>query len=84
MDQEAVLSQFGKLEKKIEQLFEICRSLEAANNKLAEKNKDLEGQLQEKIMAEKQYHEVKSIIRSKIDGLMDRLDEFTDDQEGHQ
>jgi regulator of replication initiation timing len=82
LDQENVLDQFNKLEKKIEQLIDSCKNLETVNNELAGENKTLKLQLQEKIMAEKQYHDAKNVIRSKIDGLLDRLDEFTENQEG--
>lgn len=83
MEQETVLDQFGRLENKIEQLLNTCQQLEKNNNQLLERNRSLEAQLQEKITAEKQFNDMKGIIRSKIDGLMVRLDEFTDSQEGH-
>ena len=83
MDQEIVLAQFDRLEKKIEHLFETCKQLEVTNRDLTEKNQALEQQIQEFIMAEKQHNDIKNIIRSKIDGLMGRLDDFTESQEGN-
>ena len=81
MDQETVLDQFSRLEKKIEHLIEACKHHEAVNHDLAERNRSLEQQLEELSAAEQQQNEIRDIIRSKIDGLMGRLDEFTESRE---
>jgi peptidoglycan hydrolase CwlO-like protein len=81
LDQETVLHQFGELEKKIEHLIDRCKQLETARSELEQRNQQLAAQLEEKIMAEQKNHDLKSLIRSKIDSLMGRLDEFTNDQE---
>jgi hypothetical protein len=47
---------------------------------LEQRNQQLAAQLEEKILAEKKDQDLKSLIRSKIDSLMGRLDEFTNDQ----
>ena len=74
MDRETVLEQFSQLEKKIENLVETCKRLEAANADLAVQKQQLSEQLQEKISAEKQHHELKGLIRSRIENLMGKLD----------
>ena len=81
MDQKIVLDQFGRLEKKIENLIDVCKQLEAEKKDLADRNRSLEQQLQELIETGKQHNELRDLIRSKIDGLMGRLDEFTESQE---
>lgn len=78
MDQESVLRQFSELENKIEHLIDNCKRLETANAELDQTNQDLSKQLQEKIASERQHDELKNLIRSKIDSLMGRLDEFTE------
>ena len=73
-----LLRQFEKIEKKVEKLIETCKSLEVANLKLSNKIKSLEEELQGKIEAEKKFADEKALIRSKIDNLLVRLDELTE------
>ena len=78
MDNELFLSQFDQIEKKVEQLIVVCKSLEVTNLELSNKIKSLEEELQGKIEAEKKIAEEKALIRSKIDNLLVRLDEITE------
>lgn len=80
MDQDTVIQQFDQLEKKIEHLIETCKRLEAANVALEDKRQELAAQLEQKIAVERQHDELKGLVRSKIDGLMVRLDEFTEEE----
>ncbi len=77
MDKETVLRQFDDLEAKIEKLIETCKRLEAEKDELANKNKELEQQLLEVAGLQQRHEELKALIRSKIDGLMDRLTDFS-------
>jgi hypothetical protein len=77
LDQESVLRQFGILENKIEYLIQNCKRLESANAELEQNNQQLTAQLDIKIAAEKQFDELKGLVRSKLDSLMGRLDEYT-------
>ena len=67
MDNELILQQFEEIEQKVERL-------EAANEALKSENTKLAEALQGKIEAEKRHTEVRTLIRSKIDSLMSRLD----------
>ena len=78
MDNEFFLSQFDQIEKKVEQLIVVCKSLEVTNLELSNKIKSLEEELQGKIEAEKKIAEEKALIRSKIDNLLVRLEKFTE------
>ena len=79
METEAVIQQFSKLEEKIEYLIASCKRIEADNSRLTQENQKLAAQLQEKIVAEKQHFELKDMVRSKIDSLMGRLDEISEE-----
>lgn len=79
MDSEYILEQFGRIESKVEQLVGTCRSFELKNTELTNKIKSLEEELQSRTEAEKRYAEEKALIRSKIDGLMAKLDEILHD-----
>ena len=74
MDNEIILKQFEEIEQKVERLIEICNALEATNLEQNKKIKSLEEEIQGKVEAERSYVEEKALIRSKIDGLLVKLD----------
>ena len=78
MDNEHILRQFEELELKIEKLVDVCKSLETTNGELSDKVKQLEEELRGQIEAQEKYTEEKARIRSKIDGLLARLEEVTE------
>ena len=77
MANEFILKQFDEIEQKVERLIEICNALEATN--LEQKNtiKRLEEEIQGKVEAERVYAEEKALIRSKIDGLLVKLNDVS-------
>ena len=77
MENEFVLKQFEEIERKVVKLIETCKALEATN--LEQKNKiiSLEEEIQGKVEAERICAEEKALIRSKIDGLLVKLDEVS-------
>jgi len=75
LDNEFILKQFEEIEQKVEKLIEICNALEATNLEQKNKIKSLEEEIQGKVEAERNYAEEKALIRSKIDGLLVKLDE---------
>ena len=78
MDNDFVLRQFGEIEQKVERLIENCNAQAAANSELKNKVIRLEEEIQGKVEAENNYAEEKALIRSKIDGLLARLDDISD------
>ena len=78
MDNEFILKQFEEIEQKVENLIEICNALEATNLDQKNKIKSLEEELQGRSEAEKKIARQKALIRSKIDNLLVKLDEFTE------
>jgi methionine synthase II (cobalamin-independent) len=76
LDKELILRQFEEIEKKVESLIEVNKSLEATNLELVNKFKRLEEELQGKVEAENNYVEEKALIRSRIDSLLVRLEDF--------
>jgi hypothetical protein len=77
LENEFVLKQFEEIERKVVKLIETCKALEATN--LEQKNKiiNLEEEIQGKVEAERICAEEKALIRSKIDGLLVKLDEVS-------
>lgn len=80
MEDEVILKQFDEIEKKVERLIGVNKSLKKNNILLKGKIEQLEQELQVKVEAENHQTEVKALIRSKIDGLMARLDGITEAQ----
>ncbi|MBW1727536.1 MAG: hypothetical protein JRF31_08630 [Deltaproteobacteria bacterium] len=78
MDNEFILRQFEEIEKKVEKLIDINKSLEAKNLESKNKIKRLEEELQGKVDAETNYTQEKALIRSKIDSLLVRLEDITE------
>jgi hypothetical protein len=77
LDNELVLKQFEEIERKVEKLIDTCKALEAANLEQKNKIKSLEEEIHGKVEAERSYAEEKALIRSRIDGLLAKLDDAT-------
>lgn len=80
MEDKVILKQFDEIEKKVERLIGVNKSLKKNNIVLKGKIEQLEQELQVKVEAENHQNEVKTLIRSKIDGLTARLDGITEAQ----
>lgn len=78
MDNEFILKQFDEIEKKVENLINVCKSFETTNLELKNKVERLEEELQGKVEAENNYAQERALIRSKIDGLLGRLEDMTE------
>lgn len=78
MDNDTILKQFNEIENRVESLISRCSSLGTANSELAAKVENLESKLREKEAAENQDSEIRTLIRSKIDNLLERLDGITE------
>ena len=77
MDNEFILKQFEEIERRVEKLIDICNALEATNLDQKNKIKSLEEEIRGKVEAERSYAEEKALIRSKIDGLLVKLDKVS-------
>ncbi len=82
MDNEFIIRQFEEIEKKVERLIDVCKSLEATNLELENKNKKLEEEIQSKTEAENNNAQEKALIRSKVDNLLARLGEIEKPEAG--
>jgi hypothetical protein len=80
VDKETVVSQFAKIEQRVERLIESCKRLEAENSDLKAEIQHLNVALQEKDVAVRQHDELKDLVRTKIESLMGRLDELSEEQ----
>jgi hypothetical protein len=77
LDNEFIVKRFDEIEQKVEKLIETCNALEATNLEQKNKIKSLEEEIQGKVEAERSYAGEKALIRSKIDGLLAKLEEVS-------
>ena len=73
MDSNQMQQRFEEIERSVERVIEVCRSCEAINLELKRKIEKLEEELQQKVEAERRYQEERSLIRSRIDNLLETL-----------
>lgn len=79
MDSEFILRQFKEIEEKVGKVIEICKSQETTNLELRNRIKILEEEIQEKVEAENNYTAERGLIRSKIDNILTKLEDITED-----
>ena len=75
MEEEGFPGQFKKLEGKLEELVQAYLNVQQTKSELEAKILDLEGVIKIKAAEEERYVEEKSIIRGKIEGLLNKLDQ---------
>lgn len=75
MDEEGIDKQFQRLESRVEELVRLCTELQDAKSELYQKIEVLESQLAAKDESERTYLEERSMIRSRMDSLLEKLDQ---------
>ncbi len=79
MDSDLVHRHFGQIEQKVEALIETCKRVQTENTELKNKLLSVEETLREKQEAERQHLQEKEMVRSKIDGLLAKLDSVAEE-----
>ncbi len=77
MGNKGIRNKFDDIDIRVDFLIEFCQSLQEENKRLVSKIKTLESALDEKAQAEAMYAEQESMVKSKIDGLLEKLDGFS-------
>jgi len=72
-----IKKKFDDIDGKIDFLIELCDTLQLENKELTLKINDLETELEIKSQAEESFSEQETLIQSKIDGLLGKLNEFS-------
>jgi predicted nuclease with TOPRIM domain len=76
LEKQIVIEKFDAIEKKIEGLIDTNQELTNENIRLQEEIEELNQQIAVLRENEQRQEEVKTIIRSKIDTIMGKLDDF--------
>lgn len=78
MEKDSIPQQFQKLEEKVGQLVQTCHDLQQSEVALKAKVGELEEALKTQDATSQHYMEEKTMIRSKIDNLLSKLDQVLD------
>ena len=73
-----LMQQFEEIEQKLERLIAICSSLEVKNIQLGNTISSLEAELRLKTEALENYSEERTMIRSRIDTLLVKLENIAE------
>ena len=76
MNFDNIIRQFDSIESRLETLINNCQVLKAENKDQQQKIQLLEEELAAKIKAEKTYLEERALVKSKIDKLLGKLEDF--------
>lgn len=79
MDIEEILQQFELIEKKVAHVVQVRRELEQQNRDLSNRVEELEQTIQAKAEAERKHDEITTLVQSKIDSLIGRLEGIADE-----
>lgn len=78
MDNEDIAAKFDDINIHVDFLIESCQSFQKENAELSVKIKELEDQLEQKIKKEDGYVDRESMMNAKVDGLLSKLDGFSE------
>ena len=79
LDIEAILQQFELIEQKVEHVVQARKQLQKENQDLNNRIGQLENLIQQKVETEKKHEELTTLIRTKIDSLIGRLEGITEE-----
>ncbi|WP_299979592.1 DUF904 domain-containing protein [Desulfobacula sp.] len=77
-----IKKKFDDIDGKIDSMRELCHTLQQENKGLILKIKDLEAELDKKNETEEQFSEQEALVQSKIDGLLKKLNYFSNSAPG--
>lgn len=82
MGNEHIKQKFDDINDKIDFMIEFCHELQQENKELVLKIRGLESELATKDETEKEFSEQDELIQSKIDGLLKKLNDFSNSASG--
>jgi len=77
LESDALLNLFSEIEAKVEKMIDLCRLQQTANFELQQKVRQLEEELNLKNEAAQRHAEEKTLIRSRVDNLLAKLENLT-------
>ncbi len=81
MGNDLLNKKFDDIDEKIDSLLDRCHALQSENEELKVKVEKLEAKIVMTNDTEKLFSEQEALIKSKVDGLLDKLNQFSIDIE---
>lgn len=78
LEKAVIDKKFNDIDEKVDFIIELCQTLQAENAELTSRLGVLESELKEKTEAASQHNEQQAAIQAKIDGLLSKLDNFSE------
>ncbi len=78
LEKEVIDKKFNDIDEKVDFIIELYQTLQAENVELTSKLEVLESKLKEKDEKELQDSEQQVAIQAKVDGLLSKLDKFSE------
>lgn len=78
MEKELLDKKFNDIDEKVDFIIELCQTLQTENAELTSKLGVLESELKSKEEEEAHHGEQQAAIQAKIDGLLSKLDNFSE------
>ncbi len=78
MDNELLDHKFNDIDEKVDFLIELCQTVQLENDELKGKLESMNAELAKKNVEEERYTEEQANVRSKIDGLLSKLNHFSE------
>jgi len=82
MGNERIKKKFDDIDEKIDFMIEFCYELQQENKELVSKVGALESELDKKNETEEDFSKQEALIQSKIDGLLEKLNYFSNSASG--
>ena len=80
LDNELIKNRFDDIGLKVDAMIDLCQRLQKEKAQMLSRIKELEAELKSKEDYVKNFSEQDSLIQSKIDGLLTKLDDFGNEQ----
>ncbi len=82
MENEEIIEQFEEIEKKVDGLIDVCKSLDKKNSDLSSKLHRMETELKKKTETEKKFMNERKAILLKVNRILAKLYEIEDMSQG--
>ncbi len=82
MENEEIIEQFEEIEKKVDGLIDVCKSLDKKNSDLSSKLQRMETELKKKTETEKKFMDERKAILLKVNRILAKLYEIEDMSQG--
>ena len=82
MGNDRIIKKFDDIDEKIDFMIEFCQTLQSENRELTLRIRSLETELDKENQTGKEFSNQEALIQNKMDGLLEKLDFFSNTTPG--